>query len=683
MSYQSPILLVGEAVACRRPGALVNKLESAWLEGIWLGRDSKTDEHLIGTPNGMVRSRALKRRVERLKVRSDREPILMGPIPRLQVNPPDDPDTVATPNLETTSGTTTQSVAERTRVRLPESEAEGAPPVQKTRTTPTVPVTTTAEAMATTTPTTRALVERVGDEAGEDSQPVQIRRIAALMAECEDACTSEAIVEARRIHLEKLTKVKDAVIKVVPRTDATTKPLTGRWVDTMHDDGARKARWTTRRYEQTLNGNEDFFSATPAMMHLKMMLVEAALKGHVAAIGDCSGAFYQSPLNPDGTESQVWIEPPPEAELGPDYIWEAVSAFPGLKGASAKVLTSSMQMKQSQYDGCLFYCFEPSQGRIEEKAGRHIDDFLVTGPEPNVERFLEQARGKLNMQDAVRLCKTGDEGRLLAMNLRKLDNGYSLQGKPLLIHRIATALGMENAKTSPIPETINEKAQDGDEESLTPSEARNFRTCVGKAMYLSHHRPDIQDSVNTLSRSMRTPTVIAMRRLKKLTRYLHGTCEVYQELCPDPHAETLQVPVDSDWADDRKTRQSCSGEQFSFTDAQCLRGHARKRRELFRAQKPSCTALVQEQSKVWEQHNSCKNGSTKQYPDSQSALAVCKRRVAENGTTSNPQSIDSRQSGRPHDQSHESRETDQVRTSVELARSILHRLEPLCAVTSD
>ena len=56
MSYQSPILLVGEAVACLRPGALVNKLESAWLEGIWLGRDSKTDKHLIGAPNGMVRS---------------------------------------------------------------------------------------------------------------------------------------------------------------------------------------------------------------------------------------------------------------------------------------------------------------------------------------------------------------------------------------------------------------------------------------------------------------------------------------------------------------------------------------------------------------------------------------------------------------------------------------------------
>ena len=332
----------------------------------------------------------------------------------------------------------------------------------------------------------------------------------------------------------------------------------------------------------------------------------------------------------------------------------------------------------------------------------HIDDFLVTGPEPNVERFLEQARGKLNMQDAVRLYKTGDEGRLLAMNLRKLDNGYSLQGKPLLIHRIATTLGMENAKTSPIPETINEKAQDGDEESLTPSEARNFRTCVGKAMYLSHHRPDIQHSVNTLSRSMRNPTVIAMRRLKKLTRYLLGTSEVYQELCPDPHAETLQVPVDSDWAGDRKTRQSCSGGAVLFHGCAVLtwartqktRALSSAEAELYGIGSGAIEGLGAAQLLREWQYKTVPLLQT----DSQSALAVCKRTgsnetyraedacsagMAENGTTSNPQSIDSRQSGRPHDQSHESRETDQVRTSVELARSILHRLEPPCTVTSD
>ena len=327
-----------------------------------------------------------------LKVRSDREPILMGPIQRVQVN------------KRTTSGTTTtQSVAERTRVRLPEAEAEGARPMQRTKTS-SVPVPTTAgttSQTATTSPA-RALVERVGDEAGEDSQHAQMRRIAALMAECEDSSTSDDIAEARRVHLEKLTKVKDAVIKVVPRTDANTKPLTRRWVDTARRCSEERQvddAW------QALNGNEDFFSATPAMMHLKMMLVDAALKGHVAAIGDCSGAFYQSLLNPDGTESKVWIEPPPEAEwVGARlHLGSRVSIPRSRDTYSANALTNSMQMEQSRHDGCLFYRFEPHRERVEEKPGRHIDDFLVTRPEPNVERFLTQARDKLNMQDSVRL----------------------------------------------------------------------------------------------------------------------------------------------------------------------------------------------------------------------------------------------------------------------------------------
>ena len=64
------------------------------------------------------------------------------------------------------------------------------------------------------------------------------------------------------------------------------------------------------------------------MMHLKMMLVRGSSERT-----RCGNWRLQrgSPLNPDGTESQVWIDPPPEAELGPEYIWEAVSAFPGLK----------------------------------------------------------------------------------------------------------------------------------------------------------------------------------------------------------------------------------------------------------------------------------------------------------------------------------------------------------------
>ena len=117
-----------------------------------------------------------------------------------------------------------------------------------------------------------------------------------------------------------------------------------------------------------------------------------------------------------------------------------------------------------------------------------------------------------------------------------------------------------NAKASLTPETINEKAQDGDDESLTPDEART----LAKQYYFNHHRPDIRHNANTTFKPMKNPTTIAMRRLQKLSQYLVGTSEVYQEPCLDRHAETLKVPVDSDWADVKETRQSCSGGAVLF-----------------------------------------------------------------------------------------------------------------------
>ena len=149
--------------------------------------------------------------------------------------------------------------------------------------------------LSTTSPG-RALVERVGNEAGEDSQAVHMRRIAALMAECEDTTTSDAIAEARRKHLEKLTNVKD---KVVPRTDHQTpdRTLGGQCARRRREEGQVDDSWVRANSERKRGC---------LLGDLKMMLAGAALRWHVA----------------DGSESQVWIEPPEETELGRDYTWE-------------------------------------------------------------------------------------------------------------------------------------------------------------------------------------------------------------------------------------------------------------------------------------------------------------------------------------------------------------------------
>ena len=67
----------------------------------------------------------------------------------------------------------------------------------------------------------------------------------------------------------------------------------------------------------------------------------------------------------------------------------------------------------------------------------------------------------------------------------------------------------------------------------TPSDTRILRTYVDKAMYLSHQRPDIQHSVNTLLLSMRNPTTTTIQKLKKLIRYLLGTSNGHQKSTSD------------------------------------------------------------------------------------------------------------------------------------------------------
>jgi len=50
-----------------------------------------------------------------------------------------------------------------------------------------------------------------------------------------------------------------------------------------------------------------------------------------------------------------------------------------------------------------------------------------------------------------------------------------------------------------------------------------------------------------------------LRRLKRLTRYLLGTKDVVLALIPERKKPRLVAPVDSDWADSKLTRKSCSG----------------------------------------------------------------------------------------------------------------------------
>ena len=84
---------------------------------------------------------------------------------------------------------------------------------------------------------------------------------------------------------------------------------------------------------------------------------------------------------------------------------------------------------------------------------------------------------------------------------------------------------------------------------LDPDEAAVYRTCVGKAIYASLDRLDVQYAVKNLAKGMRTPQNYHTKNLKLLTRYLRGrpTALYVYELENVP--AVIDTNVDSDWAD--------------------------------------------------------------------------------------------------------------------------------------
>ena len=59
--HRKEIVPLGEQVLARGPGANASQLLEPWVTGLCLGRDTLSDEHLIGTAAGVMRSRAGRR----------------------------------------------------------------------------------------------------------------------------------------------------------------------------------------------------------------------------------------------------------------------------------------------------------------------------------------------------------------------------------------------------------------------------------------------------------------------------------------------------------------------------------------------------------------------------------------------------------------------------------------------
>lgn len=204
----------------------------------------------------------------------------------------------------------------------------------------------------------------------------------------------------------------------------------------------------------------------------------------------------------------------------------------------------------------------------------YVDDLLVFTPNAaQRSSILEELRElyELRFEDRVSLYlgvqltwTTDSDGSLVGLKL----------GQRLYIEGMLRRFGLCNCKPARSPMVESFFTSLATEEDKSSQDVQLFQQMIGSLLYLAlRTRLDILAPVLILARFQNAPTAYCHRAVKRVLRYLRGTCDL--GLLYQPGSLQLSGFVDSDFAGDTTDRKSMSGYLVKLGSATCMFG-ARK-----------------------------------------------------------------------------------------------------------
>ena len=154
---------------------------------------------------------------------------------------------------------------------------------------------------------------------------------------------------------------------------------------------------------------------------------------------------------------------------------------------------------------------------------RHVDDVVGTGPDSHLMSDFEHMKTSLYLTDVVVLRREGDTVNFLGLESTKTSKGFEVKNSPDLVESLLKLYGLQNSKPTANPgrrSTVMEFA------SATPLDGHdyfNFRTAVGKLIFMAPWRPDMQFAIQQLSTQVLDPTSESQRAVKQLISQGHAT----------------------------------------------------------------------------------------------------------------------------------------------------------------
>ncbi|CAE7337252.1 unnamed protein product [Symbiodinium sp. CCMP2592] len=204
----------------------------------------------------------------------------------------------------------------------------------------------------------------------------------------------------------------------------------------------------------------------------------------------------------------------------------------------------------------------------------HADDGLLASKKEFREKLVGELSQHVTVQVSEPLKSIGSELSFLKRSYSMHEDGIHMHSGRRHVEGLLEALE-PGVKLKDAPTDASFLEVDNSPE-LKADRAKVFRECIGRLLYLSHSRADIQFGVCILASKMAKPTMVGWKQLYRLVGYLkkvpclgfrigpatEGACLDFPEGSPTSGKIILESVSDADWAGCRQTRRSRSSVHF-------------------------------------------------------------------------------------------------------------------------
>eukprot|EP00435_Cladocopium_sp_Y103_P027470 s353_g6.t1 len=612
-SYTSQILPFAETVLFKVPiskarrahnRAVITKGDTTWRQGIFLGRSVTSNEYLLGTEEGAIPARTLRRLADpsrrhnkdllekMIGVPWDQGTTIGRPKRKLEalepaVVPRLIPEESAAEAAETRRAAVPDEPSEVGQVE-PASSAGSAPQpapveIEDENIFDSIPEDAESVPMDVRLSARRAWSGEV--EASPDKRArVGGVHVGALYSPVEDVVVYEDEVEDLHTQgdddeerkpltpaeleagkREEFLKMELYKTYEVVEFKPGMKMLDAVWVNKRKPDGTVRCRYCVREFKRG-DPRTDVFAVASSTSTSRVVDVVGVKNGYSYLTGDAENAFWQVPI-----EEEAYMYPPREwfeekvhrgdYSLHDQLAWKLLKEWYGRRKAGQSFVEwAAGHLKDIDFQRNIaapWLFFNSSLGVLVEV---HMDDFFATGPTKGLEKFDVEIRKRIKMKTVIHPMRPGEEFSHLKRARHIFEDGIFITPRRKYAEDMLKMLGLEDCNPAPTPHVLGEVNEIG---PLSASNVKVFRACVGLALYLSYDRTDIQFSVRELTKYMKSPTEGSMTRLRRLARYLQGTQDYGVWLPRSGDMDKLVVHSDTDWVNCKKTRKSCACGMFT------------------------------------------------------------------------------------------------------------------------